>query len=310
MLEYSLRATNEDEKPARRADQRFRASVGARGFVRGLAPKDSGFRDGLRPPCNIPTSTHHNGRWRSIVRYQCVAKTAAGFVQQLAVCYVGRGYHFYVTGVIPEHKDPVKTDHRILERYGIGISKWTRSRNRRDGRSSLQYLRHGRFFVLVATHGEHAFFAAEGTAIRDFRRHPLHFNGYAISSRPARGGGPLHPSVRISVERMRELKAHFARIATYWSVEEIEWAFRLLPFEPYAPVRDQFRQLLRIVNRRRKVAALDLVPGEVTRRLRKPQKPFGPALASEPIEQIPSSNLGGPNDLTSGQPHFLEKTNE
>ena len=38
--------------------------------------------------------------------YRCVATSVAGFVQQLAVCYIGRGYYFYVRGGIPAHKDP------------------------------------------------------------------------------------------------------------------------------------------------------------------------------------------------------------
>ena len=42
--------------------------------------------------------------------YQCVATSVAGFVQQLAVNYVARGYYFYATGIIPERKDPAKTD--------------------------------------------------------------------------------------------------------------------------------------------------------------------------------------------------------
>ena len=34
--------------------------------------------------------------------YRCAATSVGGFIQQLAVSYVGRGYWFYVTGVIPE----------------------------------------------------------------------------------------------------------------------------------------------------------------------------------------------------------------
>ena len=80
-----------------------------------------------------------------------------------ARCNVGRGYYFYVRGNIPPHKDPAKTDQRIVGRYGLDVSKWTRCRRRKRGEASLQYLRHGKFFVLVATHGEHPFFATEDT---------------------------------------------------------------------------------------------------------------------------------------------------
>ena len=53
--------------------------------------------------------------------YRFVATSVAGFVQQLAVAYLTKGYYFYVTGLIPPHKDPVKTDRKILEAYGIAM---------------------------------------------------------------------------------------------------------------------------------------------------------------------------------------------
>ena len=33
--------------------------------------------------------------------YRCVATSAVGFLQQLAVAYVANGYWFYVTGRVP-----------------------------------------------------------------------------------------------------------------------------------------------------------------------------------------------------------------
>lgn len=237
------------------------------------------------------------------MNYRCVATSVAGFLQQLAVCYVGRGYFFYVQGTIPAHKDPAKTDQRIASRYGLAVSKWTRCRRRKQGEASLQYLRHGRFFVIVATHGEHPFFTSEGAVVRDIRRHPLHWMGYSIGCRPARGDGVYHPSIRIEPEKMRSLKAHFGRIAVHWSANEIEWAFRLLPYEPYAPVRDQMRVLLRFVNRRRKAAGLEPVPREALRLRRKPMSPFKsekPKVHSEP-EILMCSETGGTNDLTRGR---------
>ena len=109
--------------------------------------------------------------------YRYVATSVAGFVQQLAVSYIANGYWFYVTGRIPDWKDAARTDAKILAQYGLAISKWTRARQRKAGQASVQYLRYDRFFVLVATHGAHPFFAAEGARIRDLRRQPLHFRG-------------------------------------------------------------------------------------------------------------------------------------
>ena len=49
------------------------------------------------------------------MEYRCEATSVAGFVQQLAVAYVGRGYIFYVTGEIPEKKDPRVVDAKLVQ---------------------------------------------------------------------------------------------------------------------------------------------------------------------------------------------------
>ena len=145
--------------------------------------------------------------------YQCVATSVAGFVQQLAVNYVARGYYFYVTGTIPDGKDPTKTDQKIIAQYGIDISKWARARRKKDGKANVQYLRYDRFYVIIATHGEHPFFAAEQNQIRNIRKQPLRFRGYAIGVGRSRRDGSFHASVRIQRETFREILRHFKQIA-------------------------------------------------------------------------------------------------
>ena len=54
-------------------------------------------------------------------------------MQQLAVAYVTHGHWFYVTGQIPENKAPAPVDRKLVERYGIAISKWARARRKRHG---------------------------------------------------------------------------------------------------------------------------------------------------------------------------------
>ena len=54
--------------------------------------------------------------------YRCVATSVPGFVQQLAVAYVAHGYWFYVTGRVPESKDPATVDRKIIRQYGIDVS--------------------------------------------------------------------------------------------------------------------------------------------------------------------------------------------
>ena len=209
------------------------------------------------------------------MKYQYVATSVAGFVQQLAVAYIAHGYYFYVSGRIPEHKAPFETDAKIIAQYDLDLSRWTRYRRRKTGAASVQYLRYDRFFVILATHGEHPFFAAEGRALRDIRINPIYFRGYAIGCRQARGGGPYHASVRLERTTCQELKRRLTSVALDWSIEQLAQYLERLPYEPYAPVRDQLRGILRAVNRRRKAAGLELVPRNAVWLRRYPVKPFG-----------------------------------
>jgi hypothetical protein len=64
------------------------------------------------------------------MRYRCEATSVSGFIQQLAVGYIGRGYYFYVTGQVPEGKDPRRIDEKLVEKYGIDIGKTARARRK------------------------------------------------------------------------------------------------------------------------------------------------------------------------------------
>ncbi len=206
--------------------------------------------------------------------YRCVATSVAGFIQQLAVGYISHGYYFYVAGVIPCQKPPAKTDCKILAAYDIAISKWTRARRKKAGQANVQYLRYGRFYVIIATHGVHPFFLAEAKRVRDVRKIPVLFMRYSIGCRRGRGGGAYHASVRINGEYLKELKGKFVARALRSTVPELCSQFRALQFEPYAPVRNQLRLLLRAVNRTRAVAGLEPVPREALRMRRSPVRPF------------------------------------
>jgi hypothetical protein len=193
----------------------------------------------------------HLSRRSSMYRYE--ATSVDGFVQQLAVCYLRHGYWFYTACRIPIRKDPRSVDQKLIQRYGIGISKWARARRKQNGGANLHYLRHDRFFVLLSTHGRHPFFEAEGHVVRDARRSPIRFHGYSISYR----GG--HPHVRIDQEKYLELRAYFVGIAVHRSADAIARELGNLAFRPYAPIRRQLLCILRAVNLRRKTAGLDLV---------------------------------------------------
>lgn len=204
--------------------------------------------------------------------YQCEAASVAGFLQQLAVAYLGHGYWFYVTGHVPEGKDPAAVDGKLLSKYQVSLSKWARARRKRAGLANVQYLRFDRFFVLLASHGHHPFFEGEAH-FKDAREEPIRFRGYSVSVK--RGGdGRLHPSVRLHPETYRELRSYFFGLATHRSVEALSSELRHIPFEPYAPVRRQLLNVLRALNRARKVAGLEAVPVSALRLSRKGVKPF------------------------------------
>lgn len=204
--------------------------------------------------------------------YRVEATTVEGFVQQLAVAYVQRGYFFYVTGTIPARKNPAAVDAKLLVKYGVDLSRWARVRRKRAGLANHHYIRLARFFVLLATAGEGTFFAEEAAAIRDARRVPIKFGGYAIGY----SGG--HVRVRIEQRLYRDLKAYFLDLATRRSAEQLVGEFRrYMDFEPYAPVRSQCLCVLRGVNRARAAAGLEPVPGRfrTRRRIVKPFEPDG-----------------------------------
>ena len=197
------------------------------------------------------------------------ATSVAGFIQQLAVSYVGRGYFFFVTGVVPAHKDPARVDQKLTARYGVGLSKWAKARRRSSGAASHAYIRHGHFFVLLATHGRSPFFEDEGERVRDARKTPIRFAGYAVSFR----GGHVH--VRVEQRVYLERKSYLLRLATRRTVEEIQAEFlRAFPFEPYAPVRSQLLCVLRAINRTRFEAGLSAVTPEFLRLKRRVIRPF------------------------------------
>lgn len=201
---------------------------------------------------------------------QYEATTLGGFVQQIAVSYIANGYFFYATGRVPERKDPRLLDQKFAKTYGLDLSKWSRSRRKQAGYANVRYIRFERFFVLLATAGEHQFFANEAKLIRDVRRVPLKFGGYSLSQR----GGHAH--VRIEQETYKMVKSHLVDLAMRRTVLALEAEFRGLPFEPYKPVVCQVLAILRAVNRVRKAAGYEPVPAGSLRMFREIYRPFAP----------------------------------
>ncbi len=202
------------------------------------------------------------------MRYRCEATSVAGFIQQLAVGYVARGYYFYVVGKVPEGKDPRLLDEKLVSKYGISASKGVRARRKALGLANVQYLRCKNQFILLATPGKHEFFLLEARQIRDAREIPIKLFGYAVSFRNG------HPHVRIEQERYLELKALLGDLSVHRKRDWLENEFHSVGFEPYAPVRSQLHCILREVNRRRKTAHFERVPSSCVRTRRRIVRPF------------------------------------
>ena len=212
--------------------------------------------------------------------YRAVTTSVEGFVQQIACCYLRHGYWFYVKGNVPKGKQPEAIDEKLIAKYGIGVSESTRARRKKAGRSNLQYIRHERTFVLLATKGEHRFFDQESNLIRDIRRVPIRYAGYSISYKPGgrRKDGSndekWHSHVEIDRQRYLDLRAWFAEQALRQSLPRLAVQLYEIPVAPYAPVRRQMLMILREVNRVRKRAGKRQLPVEVLPLRRRVVRPF------------------------------------
>ncbi|MCR9244561.1 MAG: hypothetical protein NXI31_05980 [bacterium] len=217
--------------------------------------------------------------------YRCEAVSVEAFVQQLACACVRHGYWNYVRGEVPARKDPRALDEKFIARYELAISPSTRYRRKKEGVASVQYLRLGREWVLVATKGEHRFYEDHPPRmvrvrgggrsrlksipqVRSMRTHPFRFHGYSVSVKRDREGR-LRTSVRIHPEEYRRLKVGLMARATVVGVGWIEAWFRELWFAPYAPIRSQVLSLHRQVNFERKLVGLPVVPRSCVRLVRR-----------------------------------------
>jgi len=201
--------------------------------------------------------------------YRCVAESIDGLVQQVAVSYLARGYFFYVAGSVPAGKDSATVDGKLVAKYRIDANQKERCRRKRAGLANVQYIRHGRSFLLLATHGKHAVFEEEAGQVRDARRVPIKLAGYSLSVRSGR------VSVRIEPGEYRRLKAWFLERACHRSAGTLAGEFAGVGFQPYAPVRVQLLNIWRAVNRARQAAGFDRVPIEAVPWRRRILRPFG-----------------------------------
>jgi len=218
--------------------------------------------------------------------YRCEATSLEGFVQQLASNILPHGYWFWVGGYVPEGKDPRAIDAKLIDKYGVNLSRQQRARRKLAGHANVHYLRYGRRWVLLATKGDHRLFAEEGDNIRDARKTPITIEGYSLCVKQGDflrkddadgepvADGKRRVRVQIARERFKDLRADILSVACRRSVEELSRLLYSVPFEPYAPIRRQMLNLLRLVNEQRASAGMEKLPTTVLRYKREIVKPF------------------------------------
>lgn len=224
--------------------------------------------------------------------YKTEVKSVRAFVQRVACEIVNRGYLFYVTGRVPEGRDPEALERKLEELYRYRLTKHQRLRRKRQGLANLHLVRYGRFYVMFATPGRHeAWYEQEewprevrlrrGNRIKDIRLEPLRFEGYQIGVRRSLRDGKNHLSVRIQKEEFEGLRAYFLQLACVRSIANLRWELGTVPFEPYSGVTRQLWKIVREMNGLRKTQGLKPLPMSAPRLVRKVVKTFedvGPTL--------------------------------
>lgn len=208
--------------------------------------------------------------------YQCVARTLDGFLAQL-VRYVASGHYFYVTGVIPERKEPTQVDAKLVHLYGIGKPKWQRARRRLGEQAGVHYLRYGGFFVLIATHGRHQLFTDHEKNIRDIRRTALKLRGYSVRYTFSEKDKRWKVFVRLDKETYRSVRAYLLQLATrpsYRDTDRLIAEFQRLPFQGYGPIRAQMAAIIKAVNRCRRRAGYGQLPTDIVPKMRPVREVF------------------------------------
>lgn len=215
--------------------------------------------------------------------YRCEARTLDAFLAQL-VRYVASGHYFYLTGKVPERKDPERVDQKLIELYGLGKPKWERARRRRGEEAGVHYLRYERFFVLIATRGRHRLFEDHQESLCDIRRTALRVRGYSVRYTFSEEEKRRRVFVRLDKPTYRSVRAHLLELATrpsYRDPERVAEEFGALPFQGYGPVRGQVLAIIKAVNRARRRAGYAQLPTDLVPRMR----PVRQVFASDDAEE-------------------------
>lgn len=200
------------------------------------------------------------------MEYKYEVTSLVGFLQRVATHLLPKGYYFFVQGLVPEGKDPATLDAKLLSKYGVARSEGARRWRKSQGLGNIQYVRHERLWLLMATHGDHPIREGERKNLKDVRRVPIRIGDYSVYVKrgnyllkraiadPPRPDGRWRVRVLIAREPYRELSAYFLSIACHRRADALAAELLNLPYVPYAPVRKQLLKLLRLINAKRQAA--------------------------------------------------------
>ncbi len=176
---------------------------------------------------------------------------------------VGNGYYFYFMDELKTGKDPTKLDEKLIDKWDLNRPYWKREKRRRGKAPSIWYLRYGRVYLLIATHGKsqngepHPFFLEYENTYLDIRKTALNFHGYTIRYPVSKETGRPKFFVRLDKEAYLAARDEILRksiSARYRTRETLEASIRSLPYQWYRPVREQVKRIVREANKRRRYA--------------------------------------------------------
>ncbi len=238
--------------------------------------------------------------------YRFEAATPESVVQLIAASYLRHGYYWYVTGTIPPSKAPSHVDQKLIDKYGIDVSEWERTRRKKNGLANAQYIRFEHWFILMVTEGHHPLKlptrqGGEKEQLRDARRVPVRFRGYSISYRRSgitpKGADPKddsvrkwHAHVRIDEPTYRQLKTHFVNRACHRSPENLARELAAIPYARYATIRRQLLTLLKLMNEARKPMGYEPLPYSALQLRRTPVKVYASSQQVDATQQFDAAS--------------------
>lgn len=209
--------------------------------------------------------------------YRYEARSIIGFIAQI-VRYASSGYFQCVRITIPEHKDPKLVDAKLMELYEIGKKPWQRKKRYRKDNAVLHYLRYKNLAVMMSTNGVHLNFQSDQKAVLlNLRRNVLRAYGYSIRLGKDPETNSKKVFVRLDQKIERRIKSQMTKIAVwdcYRDPKRLEREISRLPYQAYAPVYAQLKEVVELVNKARRKRGFAPVSDSCVCKFRKLEQVF------------------------------------